>query len=420
MSFPSVFSKRSGIALFILLFSLSTAVTISEEKKEEKLIALLGGTLIDGTGAPPAKNVAIIIKGEKIQAVGTVNVTKIPKGAEVINVQGKWILPGFIDCHIHLTYPFDYMQYYIDNDSISTLRALHYMELYLKSGITAVRDVGSPVQPMQALTQGAELGYIDSIRLISCGRLITVTGGHGDGLRGVMSADGPWEFRKAVREMYKAGFRHIKIAPTYTYEEVKAAVEEAKILGMRITSHGGGESDTVPTTMTRIAVEAGVQCIEHLNEMEDDVLDLMAKKGVYNVPTLSVYREQYRVNDIPKVLIEKRGWTISMHEGLFKKARARKIIMGIGTDAVGPFMKMYPEIYFTEMKYFVELGATPMEAIIAATRNGALILGKQDELGTVEPGKLTDLQVLNGDPLNSFDVLGKPELVIIGGKIHTF
>jgi imidazolonepropionase-like amidohydrolase len=172
--------------------------------------------------------------------------------------------------------------------------------------------------------------------------------------------------------------------------------------------------------MTRIAVEGGVDCIEHLNEMEESVLDLMAKKGVFNVPTLAIYRHMYRINAVPKVLIEERGWSLSIHETLFKKARAKKITMGVGTDSVGPYMKLYPEIYFTEMKYYVELGMTRMETIVAATKNGAIILGKRKDLGTVEPGKLADIQVINGDPLKSFNALGTPEIVMIGGKIHKF
>jgi imidazolonepropionase-like amidohydrolase len=135
---------------------------------------------------------------------------------------------------------------------------------------------------------------------------------------------------------------------------------------------------------------------------------------------MSIYREQYKENDINRILIEERGWTVSLHETLFKKAMARKITMGIGTDAVGRFMKLYPRIYLMEMKYFVELGASPMEAIVAATRNGALILGKEDVLGTIEEGKLADIQIIDGNPLKSLDVLGQPEIVIIGGTVHDF
>lgn len=413
--------KRSAvlsIVVLVLSFSVLSFSQQKQEKKETPVTALVGGTLIDGTGAAPIPDAVVLIQGTKIKAAGPAVQVKVPQGAKRIDVKGKFVLPGFIDCHIHTFYPYDNIQYFTETNSLDTLRGLHIMDMYLRSGVTAVRDVGSPVEVMQALGRAQELGYIDSLRLFACGAGITVTGGHGDGLRGVMTADGPWEWRKAVRQLYKDGFRHVKILPTFTLEEAQAAVDEAKTLGMRITAHGGGQSDTIPTTMTRIAVQAGVQCVEHLNEMEDDVLDLMAKKGVYNVPTLSVYREIYKTNQISPFLVEKRHWSQAMHETLFKKARERKILMGIGTDGVGGFMKLYPGLYFTEMKYFLEMGVPLMETILAATKSGATILGKADELGTIEAGKLADLQVINGDPLKSFEVLGKPEIVIVNGKIH--
>jgi len=413
---------RRKILLVSLCVFLTVALCVSfaQAKKKDKVVALVGGTLIDGTGAQPAANVTVLIKGEKIEAVGPSGKVDIPKDAKKIDVSGKWILPGFVDCHIHLGYPFSTMAYFTDTDSLATIRALKIMNDYLRSGVTSVRDVGSPIEPLQALMAASQQGFIDSIRLNPCGYLITVTGGHGDGMNGALAVNGPWEFRAAVRDMFKNGFRHIKISPTFTLEEVQAAVDEANTLGIPITAHGGGQSDTTPTTMTKVAVEGGVDCIEHLNEMEVEVLDLMAEKGVYSVPTMAVYRELYKTKMLPKVLIDYRGWSLEMHETLFKQARERKILMGIGTDSVGPFMKKLPGFYFTEMKYFVELGTTPMEAIVCATKNGAIILDKEKELGTIEAGKLADLQVLGGDPLESFDVLGKPEMVMVGGKIHDF
>ena len=395
-------------------------VSVAQEKAPEPVVALVGATLIDGTGAPPLANTTVLIQGNKIKSVGSATAIRVPPGAQTIDVTGKWILPGFIDCHIHTAGVYDELQELADTDSLATLRGVHALDMYLRSGVTAVRDLGSPVESMQAILAAQQSGHLDTIRLFACGNLITVTGGHGDGHRGVMAVDGPWAWRRAVREMQKAGFGQIKISPTFTVEEAAAAVDEAKTLGLRITAHGGGVSDTTPPTMTRVAVQAGVQCIEHLNEMGDDVLDLMAQRGVYNVPTLSAYREIYRTNKVPPVLVEKRHWTLSMHEALFRKARERGIVMGIGTDGVGEMMKLYPGLYFAELKYFAELGASPMEAIVAATRNGAMILGKADELGTLEPGKLADLQVVAGDPIEGFDVLGKPELVIVGGKVHRF
>jgi len=401
----------------ITLLSAQNKATPPEEKP---LVALVGGTLIDGTGKEPVANTVILIEGDKIKEVGLVGKVKIPKDAQKIDASGKWILPGFIDCHIHLSSETSDLEYYRDSNSLATLRALQLMNTYLRCGVTAVRDVGSHVEAMQALLRAQRNGYIDSIRLYPCGNLITITGGHGYGMHGSMAVDGPWEWRKAVRQMYAAGFKYIKISPQFTLEEARAAVEEARMLGLHITAHGGGFSDTIPTTMTRIAVEAGVECIEHWNEMTDDVLDLMAERGVFDVPTLYTYYASYQRDDISRFLIEKRGWSMAMHETLFKKAYQRKIVMGIGTDANGEYRELYPQIYFEEMKYFQRLGMSPMEVIVCATKNGARILGLEDELGTIEAGKAADLQILKGDPLKSFDNLGSPETVILRGKIYRF
>jgi imidazolonepropionase-like amidohydrolase len=417
MRFP-----RAVLVVAVALLFLGAALTQAQEKQEKKeapVIALTGGTLIDGNGGAPIPDAVVLIQGRKILLAGPAATVKVPEKAEKIDVRGKYILPGFIDCHIHTTYPFNESEYFTDTDASTTLRALYLMNLYLKSGVTSVRDVGSNVPSMQGLMGAQAAGYIDSIRLFPCGDVITVTGGHGDGLKGTSAVNGPWEWRKAVRQMNKDGFGHIKISPTFTLEEAAAAVDEAKTLGMRITAHGGGASDTTPTTMTRVAVQAGVQCIEHLNEMEDDVLDLMAQKGVYNVPTMAVYRDLYKAGLTPRVLVEKRHWSQAMHETLFRKARDRKILMGIGTDYVID-LKHYPASYFDELKYFVELGVSPMETLVTATKNGAVILGKADELGTIEAGKLADIQVVKGDPLKSFDVLGNPEIVVVDGRVHRY
>ena len=409
-----------ALALAVLLAPLA-AQAEKPAKAPEPVTAFVGATLIDGTGAGPAPNSVVLVQGTKIAAAGPASSVKVPAGATVVDVKGRFILPGFIDCHTHITTESTEIEAYRGSKSLATLRALQLMNRYLASGVTAIRDVGSPIEPMQALVRAQRAGYVDTIRLFPCGYLITTTGGHGDGMDGALAVDGPWAFRKAVREMHKAGFRHIKISPTFTLEEAEAAVEEAKTLGMHITAHGGGFSDTIPTTMTRIAVQAGVECVEHWNEMEDDVLDLMARRGVFDVPTLTIYRESYKKNDINAFLIEKRHWSQAMHETLFKKARERKIVMGIGTDAGGAlYREMYPGIFFDEMRYFVELGSSPMEAIVAASKNGALVLGMGDQLGTVEAGKLADLQVLRADPLKSFDALGSPEIVVVDGRVHRY
>ncbi|MBC7365078.1 MAG: amidohydrolase family protein, partial [Candidatus Aminicenantes bacterium] len=421
--------KINGVVVFIfILVAMLTLATqliaqanvSNDQMVKPKLIAIVGGTLIDGTGKEPLANSVVIIEGDKIKAAGPASKIKVPEGAEKIEAAGKWILPGFIDCHIHLTTETSDLEYYRDSNSLATLRALQLMNMYLRCGVTAVRDVGSHVEAMQALLRAQKNGYIDSIRVYPCGDLITITGGHGYGMHGSLAVDGPWEWRKAVRQMYAAGFKHIKISPQFTMEEAKAAVEEAKMLGLHITAHGGGFSDTIPPTMTKVAIKAGVECIEHLNEMDDETLDMMAKNHVFNVPTLYTYYASYQRNDINRFLIEKRHWSMAMHETLFKKAYKRKIVMGIGTDANGEYRELYPQIYFEEMKYFARLGMKPMEVIVCATRNGSRILGLEDEVGTIEAGKAADLQILNADPIKSFDNLGSPEVVILRGKVYKF
>ncbi len=409
--------RKTRIVSLTLIVSMIGLLPFASGAEETKITAIVGGTLIDGTGGEPLSDSTIIIRGDTIESVGPSASTTIPQNATVIDITGKWILPGFIDLHHHLGYG-------DRSRSMATLRALDMMNRMLSAGVTAVRDVAGHVEPMRALKEAQRRGYISSLRLFPCGNLLTTTGGHGDagwGQRddiGVMIVDGPWEFRKAVRQMHKAGFRHVKISPTFTLEEVEAAVDEARIQSMKITSHGGGVSDTVPPSMTRIAVQGGVQCIEHPPQMSEGTLELMAQKGVHWVPTISVYLRQIQVPGFHPILI-KRGWSGTMHEDIFKKGKALGILMGIGTDYVA-YLDEYPGPYFAEMNTFVDLGCTRMETIVCATKNGGIILGEEDNIGTLEAGKLADLQVISDNPLESFDALGHPEMVMVGGVIHRY
>lgn len=377
-------------------------------------IAITGGTVIDGTGKQPVENAVVLIRGDRIAAIGPSGTVDIPADAKRYDAAGKYVLPGFIDLHVHLVYPRDATQ---PSHSLSTLRGLHFMERLVDGGVTAVRDVGGMVEPMQALVEGERLGYFHSLRLHAVGQIITTTAGHGPSWS--YFANGPYGFREAVRKMHEAGFTYIKLTPPYTQEEVDAAVDEARIRRMRITSHGGGYSDTEPEEMTRRAILANVQCIEHLYMPVED-LDLIAKRGIHIVPTLEIMKMLYEYPTvIPQIqyLEQKRGWSMAMHENLFREARKRRIVMGIGTDAVLEFMDEYPGMYVDEMEHFVRLGMSRMEAITAATRNGAVILGREAELGTLKKGKFADLQIVDGNPLESFRPLGKPSLVMIGGRV---
>ncbi len=203
-------------------------------------VALVGATLIDGTGAAPVANAAILIEGSRITAVGPRSAVTIPAGTTVIDLTGKYLLPGFVDLHMHLTYSDNYANFQLQTDAEATLRAFYYMEMFQRLGITSVRDVAASVGPIKAAAAALGVGLESAIRVFGVGKLITSTGGHAAGERASIYADGPVEFRRAVRMMHEQGFQHIKLSPFYTREEVEAAVDEAKIRGMRITSHGGG------------------------------------------------------------------------------------------------------------------------------------------------------------------------------------
>jgi len=379
-------------------------------------IAITGGTLIDGNGGQPVANATVLVNDDRIVAAGPAGTVQIPADAKRYDATGKYVLPGFIDMHMHFVYPRDGAP--DPSKSLSTLRGLHFMDMYVDSGVTSARDVAGMIEPMQALEEAQRVGYIHSLRLHSVGQLITTTGGHGP--EWSYFATGPYGFREAVRKMYGAGFHYIKISPPYTQEEADAAVDEAKIHRMRITSHGGGYSDTEPESMTRRAINANVQCIEHLYMPVED-LDLMAKKGIAVIPTMEVMHLLYTYPTVlPQIqyLERKRGWSMALHDKLFKEAHKRHILMGVGTDAILELAdKNYPQMYVTELEHYTRLGMTPLETITAATKNGAIILGREDELGTLEKGKLADLQIVDGNPLESFKALGHPSLVMIGGEV---
>ena len=391
---------------------------------EDKIVALTGGTLIDGTGNAPVSDATIVVAGDTIVAIGKSGNIDIPDNATIFDISGKWLLPGFIDLHTHLGLPMNDEQILDHTDSISTLRALHLMDRLLRAGVTSVRNLGSSTEAMAALQTASRLGYTASLRLFASGALITTTGGHGHAgpdasASGVIAADGPWEFRKAVRQMHKLGFGYIKLSPTFSPAEVLAAVDESRVRGMQITAHAGGVSDTDPPTMTRIAVEAGVDSIEHAPKMSAGTLELMAQKGIHWVPTIAAYQKVDREFGFPKVLKD-RGWSIAMCEGLFKQGHELGLVMGIGTDTTAPWMDEYPQPYFAEMNSFVQLGFTPMQTIVAATKNGGIVLAKEAQVGTLEVGKWADLQVIDENPLKSFEALGRPVIVMVGGNIHKF
>jgi len=393
---------------------------------------LKGGMLIDGMGSDPVSPAVLVIDGERIAGAGKEGGVDIPAGAEVIDVRGKTMLPGLINCHTHLCFdgsrPDMEPQVVDDPPLVVALRASENLRRSLRAGVTTIRDMGEPHGLSSAVEQALRDGVLPGPRFFHAGRIISKTGGHAYWM-GNNEADGADGVRKAVREELKAGAAWIKImasnsaAPEYTMEELMAAVDEAHITGKKITAHA------INVQGIRNALQAGIDCLEHAGPWdEEEILEIMIEKGVWLVPTFSwafLQNERGAEIGMSKGAIEEvRQWMADGKwmvggEGLEPLIRAAKagLKMAMGTDAGSPAVP-HDEVV-REIELFCELGVcrSPMDAIVISTRNGAELLGMEKELGTLEQSKLADILVVDGDPLTDLGALRDVHLVFLGGKM---
>jgi len=402
-------------------------------------LAIIGATLIDGTGADPLQQAAVVIEGDRIKLVGKEEETKVGDGIEVINGEGKFLLPGLIDCHVHIFFP-GYVTTSIKGSHIAyaTVIGVNNLRSALQSGTTTMRALSDPGHTDLAMRTAIENGMLLGPRLLVAGRGICMTGGHGAAMGvGVHEADGVDEVRKAVRQEVKAGVDWIKLLtshrtdyPQFAQEEIHAGVEEAHRLGLKVAIHAANSVGVV------MAAKAGVDTIEHGSFVNEEAADLMAEKGIGLVPTLLAKHDlANRFQNMKRELVDQKGhfmqkedtheasiWFTRCVEQLpetIANVRSRGIQVGMGTDFVQtdrPWNVLPEEI---EM-YTRYDGVSNMEAIEAATRMGAALLGKANELGTVEPGKIADLIMLERNPLNDIAALKEVSWVMKEGTVIPF
>jgi imidazolonepropionase-like amidohydrolase len=397
--------KLIVVYLGIVVMELCTPISARQD-----VLAITGCRLIDGTGKPPFEDAVILIQGTKFLAVGKKGEFKIPEGARIIDAQWKTVVPGLIDAHFHMCYPNTREKPFILNESIASFRAAYHLHKHLMGGITTILDAGAyrnvSVMAKQAFSEGLLLGS----RPLVVAERINATGGHGvSRFPMAYEADGPNEFRKAVRLQIKKGADVIKILPPYTKDELAAAIEEAHMLRKTVAVHSGylGNYDYI-----RWAVEMDADVIMHAYALTDEIIMNMGKKDIYSVPTMTIMMKLHATRGKP--ILEKRPHE---YEIIFQKMKAAGIKMAIGTDAIYEFMNENPDLYFEEVERFVKNGYTPNEAIVAATRIGAEVLAVSDRLGTIEKGKIADLLVIEQDPLEDIRNLRKVTVIIQDGKV---
>jgi imidazolonepropionase-like amidohydrolase len=386
----------------------------------EGTLVLRGGRIFDGTGAP-AREGTLVIERNKIARILPAGATDWPKDARVIDVSGKTVLPGLIDLHTHLTYPLTAEDFGVAmSEADATLRGAEKLRYFVESGITSVRDVGSQGDVPFRLKEWVRENRIPGPRVFPAGAFITGEGGHStentpDELIRMMGAtrlaSGPDDWRQAVREQFHKGADVIKLGSHFSEEEVKAAVTEAHELGLKVTVDA-------ETFYIQRAVEAGADTIEHPLPRSEETIQLMAKKGTAADPTLIPYQ----------IIFEEWGgyfgstsrrFTFSKDANLemLKRLRRAGIKCGVGTDLILHWYRYMPGPYIRELKNFVEAGWSVPEALVAATKINSEILDMDDRLGTLQPGKLADVLVVNGKPDENLDDLAKVEMVIRDGYV---
>jgi imidazolonepropionase-like amidohydrolase len=410
--------KKSVIHALVFVALLPITAVDAAPAAQVTPLVVTHARLVDGRGGLPLDDATIVIQGDRFSAVGPSGKVSIPEGAEVLDAKGRVVIPGLIDAHIHVSWPQAPLDPPVPNRSQAAFRAADLLRRCLLNGITTVRDLASIEDVGIAAKRAFQEGRLEGSRPIVCGQGVSSTGGHGtesntQGL--VMEVDGPDGFRRGVRTQLKAGADLIKVLCPFSREEILAAVEEAHLHEKFVTVHFS--LFKAQYDFMRWTVEAGADCFEHAYAIPDDIIPRIAEKRMYCVPTLSILLilgDQY----------EKKGpdwaWKVKKYrecKEIFQKLRRAGVRMAVGTDAVAENMSEYPGLFFKETDQFAALGCSPMEVIVAATRIGAEVSDAADQLGTIEPGKLADLLILDKDPLVDIRNLRTAQVIVQGGKV---
>ena len=406
----------------------------------DTVVRVHAGVLIDGTGAPPRNDVGIVVRNGRIESIGPWGAMAPDAAVPVIDYSALTVLPGFIDCHVHLTmevakgWEFEPVKGTTADAAIAgTVNALRT----LRAGFTTVRNLADRGGESVALRNAVERGAIPGPRIITARQMLTITGGHGDwsngfrpdlrlsGQEGIETGvcDSADACRAAVRYQVKYGADVIKISATggvlspgdeigarqFNDEELRAIVGEAHALGKKVAAHAHG------TAGIKAAVLAGVDSIEHGSILDDEAIKMMKEHGTRLVPTLmagETVGARARSGGLPDFAVEKALHVQPLMEASFRKAVQAGVKIAFGTDsAVSPHGENAHEF-----ELMVQYGMTPMNAIVAATRTAADLLGRAADVGTLETGRYADLVAVKGDPLKDVALLKHPAAVLKGGQ----
>ena len=427
----------SKLSIVILVAAtLAIAVPVAVQAQEQAPVTYIkAGKLIDARAGELRTNQVIVVRGDKIEAVGPARDIKIPKGSTVIDLSDSTVLPGLIDMHVHLTG--DHRLHGYQGLSVSVPRETLYgvlnAGLTLNAGFTTVRNVGASAYSAVALRDAINEGEITGPRISASGPALGITGGHCDNnllpseynSRGEGVADGPWAVRARVRENIKYGADVIKFCATggvlskgdsvggqqYTFEEMKALIAEAHQHDRRVAAHAHGAEGI------RAAILAGVDSVEHASLIDDEGIRLAKEHGTFLV--MDIYNDTFILSEGKKFgmleeSLEKERMIGQAQRDNFRKAHAAGVRMAFGSDGA-----VYPHgDNGKQFAYMVEYGMTPIEAIQAATIHAAELIGWPDTVGAIEPGKFADIIAIGSNPLDDVTILENVRFVMKGGTVY--
>jgi len=396
--------------------------------------AVSAARLLDVASGKYVDNPMVIVTDGRITAVGKKGEVAVPAGAKTIDLPGATLLPGLIDMHVHIDSlaevgGYTSLQY---SDAFWSVVQTANAKATVEAGFTTIRNLGADRFNDVGLREAIEAGYVPGPRIVTAGYSIGATGGHCDSTyfpasmaqKGPYVADGPEEGRKKVREVRKYGAQVIKICATggvfsrntepgqqqLSLAEMTAIVEEAHMWGLKVAAHAHGAAGI------KDAIRAGVDTIEHVSLVDDEGIKLAVQKGAWF--SMDIYNTDYtqaegKKNGVLEDNLRKDREIGDVQRENFRKAIKAGVKMVLGTDA-----GIYP--HGQNAKQFavmVRYGATPLQAIQAATVNAAQALGQEKDVGQVAVGRYGDIIAVTGDPLTDVTTLEKPVFVMKGGAV---